>query len=532
MGQGGQRGVGGRRPAVQRREADSLSSLRPGVLGCQLRQAGSWPSTPANLAGCVRLSWIKLKLGQVIFDLIKDDLGGPRSTFPHSLLLAAGTQAATAKQNYLAFLRLANLGQGRHGKKAQKAADGSDSSSEEDDDDDGDSMSGSEGEGEEGERKERPGRPEVDLVYGPPRMHFRMVQHQGGINRVRSCPHKPGLVAVWADTAMVRLYDGTRLLHDMQQETESSNKNKARVDLKPVAQHAHAMEGFALDWSPLAAGRLASGDCRKHICVWEPSDAGCSSWSVSAAYAGHEASVEDLQWSPTETTVFASCSCDHTLRVWDTRERSKPMITVKAHECDVNVVSWNRLVTYMLASGGDDGSLRIWDLRNFTQVAGGGEGERETEQEREGDFCTRFAAFPSEAALNTSICCMLGAGRACSQPSVVGVYEQDGPVSDFAFHRSHITGVEWCPYEGSMLASCAADNQLAVWDLALERDPEEEAALAPEGNAAAPEDLPAQLLFLHAGQKDLKECHWHAQIPGMIVSTAGDGFNVFKASNM
>jgi ribosome assembly protein RRB1 len=73
---------------------------------------------------------------------------------------------------------------------------------------------------------------------------------------------------------------------------------------------------------------------------------------------------------------------------------------------------------------------------------------------------------------------------------------------------------------------------MQVWDLALERDPEEEAALAAAGNADAPEDLPAQLLFLHAGQQDLKEAHWHAQIPGLIASTAGDGFNVFKASNM
>ena len=53
-----------------------------------------------------------------------------------------------------------------------------------------------------------------------------------------------------------------------------------------------------------------------------------------------------------------------------------------------------------------------------------------------------------------------------------------------------------------------------VWDLALERDPEEEEALAPAGNALAPEDLPAQLLFLHAGQKDLKELHWHPQVGG------------------
>jgi ribosome assembly protein RRB1 len=74
--------------------------------------------------------------------------------------------------------------------------------------------------------------------------------------------------------------------------------------------------------------------------------------------------------------------------------------------------------------------------------------------------------------------------------------------------------------------------QIAVWDLALERDPEEEQALAPEGNAVAQEEIPAQLLFVHAGQTDIKEAHWHAQIPGMIGSTAADCFNLFKPANV
>lgn len=71
-----------------------------------------------------------------------------------------------------------------------------------------------------------------------------------------------------------------------------------------------------------------------------------------------------------------------------------------------------------------------------------------------------------------------------------------------------------------------------VWDLAVERDPEEEAALAAEGNATAPDDLPPQLLFVHAGQKAIKELHWHPQIPGMIVDSAEDFFNVFKPANV
>lgn len=59
-----------------------------------------------------------------------------------------------------------------------------------------------------------------------------------------------------------------------------------------------------------------------------------------------------------EETVFASCSVDKSIRIWDTRERSKSMITVPdAHSCDVNVISWNRLVAYMLCSGADDGQV-------------------------------------------------------------------------------------------------------------------------------------------------------------------------------
>lgn len=464
-------------------EAPSTSNpkvWRPGIDPIDEDEELEYDATAYDCLHRFQVDWPCLS-----FDVLRDSLGAPRSTFPHTAFLIAGTQAATPRQNYLAFLKLGRLGQGRHGKKGQQGSDSDDDDSDEDD------------EGEEGmerEREEKPGEP-------PAQFHYRMVAHTGGINRVRSMPQQSPVVAVWGDNAQVKVLDGSKLVSELASETEPSGSKGAggkagsqapkQEVLKPLATHTHGSEGFALDWSRVKAGRLASGDGRGKIHVWEPQEGG--RWAVGGAHVGHGGSVEDVQWSPTEETVFASCSADRTIRVWDTRERARPMLTAAdAHATDVNVVSWNGSVTYMLASGADDGSLRVWDLRTFASAS---------------------AAPPAAGAAEG------GAG---------GVAH----VAQLAFHRSHVTSVEWCPYEGSMLASCSADNQLAVWDLALERDPEEEAALAPEGNAAAPDDLPAQLLFLHAGQQDPKELHWHAQIPGVIISTAADGFNLFKASNM
>ena len=50
--------------------------------------------------------------------------------------------------------------------------------------------------------------------------------------------------------------------------------------------------------------------------------------------------MEDLQWSPAEKDVFASCSADQTVCIWDCRTKGKPALRAKVHDADVNVLSW------------------------------------------------------------------------------------------------------------------------------------------------------------------------------------------------
>ncbi|KAM3567223.1 hypothetical protein VYU27_010627, partial [Nannochloropsis oceanica] len=175
----------------------------------------------------------------------------------------------------------------------------------------------------------------------------------------------------------------------------------------PLLSYAgHKDEGWAMDWSSVSRGRLVTGDNRGDIHLWEGGEAG--QWAIpdsKSPYRGHGSSVEDLQWSPTEASVFISASSDKTLRVWDVRNKKGCMLSVPAHATDVNVCSWNRNVAYLVVTGADDGSFKVWDLRQFS---------------------------PSK--------------------------KEATPIAHFTWHKGPITSIAWHPQDESILACASEDD--------------------------------------------------------------------------
>ncbi|KAL6959981.1 hemolysin III domain membrane protein [Sarracenia purpurea var. burkii] len=394
------------------------------------------------------------------FDVVKDSLGLIRTEFPHTVYCVAGTQAEKASWNYIGIFKLSAISGKRRELVPSKAiANDSDMDSDSNDSDEEDEVEGG--------------------GSAAPVLQLRKVLHEGCVNRIRAMPQNPHIFASWADTGNVQVWDFSSHLNILaESETEvSQGAPTVSNQVSLVKFGGHKDEGYAIDWSSLVSGRLVSGDCKNCIHLWEPTSG--ATWNIGTnPFVGHTASVEDLQWSPTEPDVFASCSVDGNIAIWDVRLGKSPAFFIKAHNADVNVISWNRLASCMLASGSDDGTLSIRDLRL--------------------------------------------------------VKDGDSVVAHFEYHKHPITSIEWSPHEASTLAVSSSDNQLTIWDLSLERDKEEEAEFKAKTREQvnAPLDLPPQLLFVHQGQKDLKEVHWHSQIPGMLISTASDGFNILMPANI
>ncbi|KAG7889271.1 hypothetical protein KL905_002448 [Ogataea polymorpha] len=382
----------------------------------------------------VNMPWPCLTL-----DVMPDNLGSERRGYPATMYVTTATQAQRNKDNEMIVMKLSSLA-----KTLVKDDDEEDEDDEDEDEDEHD-----------------------------PILESETVSLSHTTNRLRVSPLalKTGkyYTATMSESAEVLIFDLSAQMKAFDTPGYVIPKQNKRP-LHIVKNHGN-VEGYGLDWSPLVdSGSLLSGDMSGRIYL--TNGAGSKWVTDKTAYQASNASIEDIQWSRSETTVFATAGTDGYVRIWDTRSKKhKPALNVVASKTDVNVISWCDKLDYLLASGHDDGTWGVWDLRNF---------------------------------------------QPGSQPS---------PVVSYDFHKSAITSIAFNPLDESIVAVSSEDNTVTLWDLAVEADDEEIKQQKEESKELS--DIPPQLLFVH-WQKDVKDVRWHKQIPGALVSTGTDGLNVWK----
>lgn len=106
------------------------------------------------------------------FDILRDASGDNRVRFPLSMFLVCGTQADAPEKNKVTLLKLSDM----HRTHVSEGSDDEDDDEHLDDD------------------------PSIDHVHIP---------HMGGVNRLRSMPQNPGIIATMADTRQVHIFDAS-----------------------------------------------------------------------------------------------------------------------------------------------------------------------------------------------------------------------------------------------------------------------------------------------------------------------------------
>ena len=137
-------------------------------------------------------------------------------------------------------------------------------------------------------------------------------------------------------------------------------------------------------------------------------------------------------------------------------------------------MSWSTAGPNLIAAGSDDGSIKVWDIRYINKA------------------------------------------RA---------------VAEIEFHKDPITSIDFQPFEDSVITVSSADNRVTVWDFSVEADIK-----------SKDDEIPEQLMFIHQGIEDVKEiryCYYcrrlfnnyyrhHPYMSELVITTAANGFNVFK----
>lgn len=302
---------------------------------------------------------------------------------------------------------------------------------------------------------------------------YKTIIHPGEVNRIRELPQNSRIVATHTDSPDVLIWD----VESQPNRHPVLGCQDSRPDLILTGHQDNAE--FALAMCPTEPFVLSGGK-DKSVVLWSIQDhISASATGAGPAklggdkvpesvgprgiYHGHDDTVEDVQFCPSNAQEFCSVGDDSCLILWDARAGTSPSVKVeKAHNADLHCVDWNPHDENLILTGSADNSVRMFDRRSLNS---GGVGT---------------------------------------------------PVYKFEGHKAAVLCVQWSPDKATVFGSAAEDGLLNIWD-------HEKIGKKKDRAGTRMPNSPPGLFFQHGGHRDkVVDFHWNTSDPWTIVSVSDD----------
>ncbi|KAI9006668.1 nucleosome remodeling factor, p48 subunit [Phycomyces nitens] len=271
------------------------------------------------------------------------------------------------------------------------------------------------------------------------------IGHENEVNRARYQPNHPSVIAT-----MTR--DGDLLVFDRQ------------VSEEPILRlRGHSGEGYGLQWNPhsVKENHLLSAGYDKVVCHWDIGQPTDKELKPYQTYIGHTGCVEDVSWNTSNVSLFASVGDDKRLMIWDTRQHTKAVQSIKAHEAEINSVGFHPTREFMLATGSADKTIGLFDIRKLDSKLHSIEHESPVGQIDWSPLDDAILGSAAGRQINIWDLRRIGEEQTAEDA-------EDGPAELMFVHGGHTANVSefsWHPTEPWLMASAAEDNSVQVWQM-------------------------------------------------------------------
>ena len=252
-----------------------------------------------------------------------------------------------------------------------------------------------------------------------------------------------------------------------------------RLDLEDTSSSSTTMIGYtratsrfaSIAWSKMCTnndtypyGLIAGGMVDGNINIWDPYKMQQQDPDpLLSTILQHKGAVSGLQFNPHNESshLLASGGADGEVYVLSLDKPDQPTVFIPApppsntkHTSDITKVAWNTQVAHILASASTNGSTIVWDLRQKKAWC--------ELRDPTGGTVSDIAWNPDQGLHLITAC-------GDDKNPVLKLWDLRSstslPLATLTGHTEGILSVSWCPYDPSLLLSCAKDNKTLMWDL-------------------------------------------------------------------